>query len=256
MHLPRAASLVVTCLLALGCDEAPPEGEEDRGEWAPSGKADEIASCVDACGGKAAAGCWCDDQCKDFGDCCPDVDAACNAGADDGGDDGAAAICTLPSDGNWSCGGLTGKTTNPDRVYFATSFGCWVDDHGTAHGDAGDNCIPACTLASIGCAGMSGPQCERSINWYTADADRFGCGAKLHVTNPDNGKSAVLMAIDRGPNCRIEKKVNHWVLDISTRASMYFFGGQTAATERADLLVEVVDPSTPLGPTDAGPSCG
>jgi Somatomedin B domain len=251
--LPALLGLV----LCAACDDAPPAAAADeRGEWAPSGKSDEIASCSGACGGQSAAGCWCDDQCEGFGDCCPDLQARCGTDQPASDDDGGAATCSLPSDGAWSCGGLTGVTTNPDGIYYATSFGCWVDAQGNAHSDGGDNCLPACSLASIGCSGKTGPQCERAINWYTADADRFGCGTKLLVTNPDNGKSAVLMAIDRGPNCRIERKVDHWVLDISTRASLHFFGESTAATERADLHVEIVDPSTPLGPTTLAPQCG
>ncbi len=39
-------------------------------------------------------------------------------------------------------------------------------------------------------------------------------------------------------------------------ASIFFFGGQTSATERADVHVEIVDPSTPLGPTSLAPTCG
>ena len=155
----------------------------------------------------------------------------------------------LSTDGAWSCDSLTGSTTNASGMYYTTSFGCWVDELGDAHADAGDNCLPACSLSSIGCAGMTGPDCERMINWYVADSDRFGCGAVLRVTNPDNGKSAVLKVIDRGPSCSIERTVDHWVLDMSYRASHYLFGGPTSATERADVTVEVVASDTPLGPT-------
>jgi hypothetical protein len=175
-------------------------------------------------------------------------------GADDGGGDGGTG-CSLASDGPWACSGLTGASTNASGGYYTTSFGCWVDDNGVAHSDGGDNCIPACSLASIGCDGLSGPACERSINWYAADADRFGCGARIHVTNPDNGKSAVLMVIDRGPNCSIEGLVDFWVLDMSSRASHYLFGGPTAATEHADVQVVVVPATTPLGPTGAAATC-
>jgi len=163
--------------------------------------------------------------------------------------------CSLPSDGPWSCGGLTGNTTNPDGVYYTTSFGCWVDEYGNSHGDAGDNCLPACSLSSIGCSGMSGPACERHLNWYSADSDRFGCGTRIKVTEPDSGRSAILIAIDRGPNCTIERIVDHYVLDMSYRASYYLFGEPTSASERADVLVEVVDPSTPLGPHDGSAVC-
>lgn len=163
--------------------------------------------------------------------------------------------CTLPTDGPWSCGGLAGTTTNAAGTYYTTSFGCWVDDSGAARGDSADDCVPACSLSSIGCAGMTGPACERYLNWYAAGADRFGCGTKIKVTNPDNGRSAVLIVIDRGPSCTIERTVNHWVLDMSYRASYYLFGGPTAASERADVQVEVVDPSTPIGPHDGPAMC-
>ena len=33
--------------------------------------------CEGACGGQTAGACWCDDQCKQYGDCCPDVCEAC-----------------------------------------------------------------------------------------------------------------------------------------------------------------------------------
>jgi hypothetical protein len=155
--------------------------------------------------------------------------------------------CSLPNEGPWSCGGLTGTTNNASGGYFTTTFGCWVDSAGNNHGDAGDNCIPACSLSSIGCSGMTGPTCERFHNWYAADSDRFGCGTKIQVTNPDNGKAAVLIVIDRGPNCSIENIVDYWVLDMSAPASNHLFGGPTSASEHADVQVMVVDPSTPLG---------
>jgi hypothetical protein len=179
-----------------------------------------------------------------------------DGGTDDPTDPGpSGGQCSLPSDGPWSCGGLTGSSTNASGGYFTTSFGCWVDANGTPHSDGGDNCIPACSLASIGCSGLTGPSCERMHNWYSADSDRFGCGSKIQVTNPDNGKSAVLIVIDRGPNCSIENLVDYWVLDMSYPASNYLFGGPTSATERADVQVVVVADSTPVGPTGAAATC-
>jgi hypothetical protein len=156
----------------------------------------------------------------------------------------------------WSCGGLTGKTASPTGVYYTTSFGCWTDSSGVEHGDAGDNCVPYC-MGRPGwndlCAGLSGRECELATNWYAADSDRFGCFTRIRVENPDNGKAAVLAVIDRGPNCRIERQVSHWVLDMSYPASRYLFGGPTSARERADVRVEVVADDTPLGPTTSEP---
>jgi hypothetical protein len=36
-------------------------------------------SCENICGGQAPAGCFCDDQCEQFGDCCPDKQEECDA---------------------------------------------------------------------------------------------------------------------------------------------------------------------------------
>ena len=85
------------------------------------------------------------------------------------------------------------------------------------------------------------------MGWYAAGADRFGCGAKLRVTNVSNGKSAVVAVLDRGPACWVEDRVDHWVLDLSMPASLHLFGEQKAVTERGEVTVEEVADSTPLG---------
>jgi hypothetical protein len=158
----------------------------------------------------------------------------------------------------WSCSGTVGRIANPARVYYTTSFGCWTDSSGGEHGDPGDNCIPYCS-GRAGydelCGGLSGRDCELSVNWYAANSDRFGCMTRLKLTNPDNGLAAVVVVLDRGPACFVERRVSHWVLDVSVPTSQYLFGGQTSATERADVVVEVVDGDTPLGPVaDGDPS--
>ncbi len=178
-------------------------------------------------------------------------------GGDTGGGDTGSTTCggPLATDGPWSCDGLAGASTNAGGIYYTTSFGCWVNDGGTAHSDGGDDCNPACSASSIGCTGLSGPACERTVNWYMAGADRFGCGARVLATNPDNGRAAVLEVIDRGPSCYIERTVDSWVADLSYRASYYLFDGPTSATERADVTLEVVPSSTPLGPSSGGDVC-
>ncbi len=35
------------------------------------------ASCDGKCGGQASSGCWCDDQCSTYGDCCSDYQSVC-----------------------------------------------------------------------------------------------------------------------------------------------------------------------------------
>lgn len=152
----------------------------------------------------------------------------------------------------WSCNGTTGKTKMQNGDYVATAFGCSIGENGEQLNDAGDNCIPAClsALKSSGtCAsGMSGPECERAITWFVADRDRFGCGAKVRVTNEANGKSAVLMVIDAGPACWVENEVDTGVLDMSYRASDYLFNESVGFGDGKKVHVVEVSADTPLGP--------
>ena len=151
----------------------------------------------------------------------------------------------------WSCTGSYATTKVAGGKYYSTSFGCWVDEDGDAHSDSGDNCIPFCLSKAKAdglCAGMSGPQCEREANWYAADAGRFGCMTRLRVTSVESGKSAIVVVLDAGPACWVEKKVHAGVLDLSSRVTQYLFGGQVGLVDEAMVHVEEVSPSTPLGP--------
>jgi hypothetical protein len=163
-----------------------------------------------------------------------------------------ADVC-LSSSGSsgWSCTGTTGKTKLKTGDYYGTNFGCWTDANGVNHSDSGDNCIPQClsTLQGNGdCAGLGGPACERHINWYVADQDRFGCGAHLRVTNPSNGKSAVVEVIDGGPACWVENDAGNGIVDMSTRVAMHLFGSEVGWSDKAKIHVVEVDRSIPLGP--------
>ncbi|MEZ4366093.1 MAG: carboxypeptidase regulatory-like domain-containing protein [Kofleriaceae bacterium] len=163
----------------------------------------------------------------------------------------------------WTCDGTVGTTINPAGMYYTTSFGCWIDANGNNRGDPGDNCIPWCQSGAAQhdaadeyaalCGGMTGPQCERSVKWFAAGADRWGCASRLLVTNPDNGKAVVVAVLDRGPHCSIERRVDHWVADLSYPTSNYLFGGSTSATERADVIITEVPNDTPLGPSTGAP---
>jgi hypothetical protein len=138
-----------------------------------------------------------------------------------------------------------------DGQYYGTAFGCWTDAQGGTHQDPGDNCIPSClsqAKSSGLCAGMSGPVCEETVQWFAADAARFGCLARLKVTNPKNGKAVVVVALDYGPSCTVEKSVSHAVIDLSYPANQYLFGSAMGAVDKALVHVDEVDASTPLGP--------
>jgi hypothetical protein len=57
------------------------EGDSQRGTFQMPenvGKADSLYSCKGICGQKAPGGCYCDDLCDAYGDCCPDKAAECD----------------------------------------------------------------------------------------------------------------------------------------------------------------------------------
>jgi len=167
------------------------------------------------------------------------------------GQGSAPASCLLASATNFSCTGSYGTVPVNDGNYYLTEFGCYVDDAGV-HTDPDDNCIPACISQAIQAglcpAGSTGPQCEEAVDWYTADGARFGCLARLRVTNPANGKSLVAVALDFGPGCSGENKVSHAVLDASGRVDDYLFGGPEGSSDMALVHVVQVADTTPLGP--------
>lgn len=99
-----AAASLGACTIETSGRDGGDEGDE-RGTWQSSGKADEHATCAGACGDQAATGCWCDDACAAYGDCCPDVDAVCGGESDGddelpptgGGGDGSSLCFPGPS---------------------------------------------------------------------------------------------------------------------------------------------------------------
>lgn len=164
---------------------------------------------------------------------------------------GATDDVCLGTTDPWSCTGSYGTAAARDGDYFATTFGCWTDAQGVAHSDTGDNCIPSCLSQAQRtglCTGMTGPECENHLNWYVADGARFGCLARLKVTDVRTGRAVIAVALDYGPGCSIERRVSKAVLDTSGRVSQYLFGGEVGATERRLVHVVQVDDATPLGP--------
>jgi hypothetical protein len=166
---------------------------------------------------------------------------------------GQADVCLGPADSDsQSCGGSWGREKATDGDYYLTAFGCWVDASGNVHTDPGDNCIPSC-LSQARAAGVcdpsdDGPSCEERVTWYTADGGRFGCLARLRITNPANGMSVIAVALDFGPSCSVENSAGEEVLDASGRINRYLFGADQGWSDQALVHVVEVDPSLPLGP--------
>ncbi len=164
---------------------------------------------------------------------------------------GQPDVCMGTTD-PWVCTGSYGTKKAQNGDYDLTAFGCWKDAAGAEHTDPGDNCIPSCLAeaqaAGLCASGDTGKACEERVNWYTADAARFGCLARVRITNPANGKSVVAVALDFGPACSVESSVSKAVLDASGRVDRALFGADQGASDRALVHVVEVDESTPLGP--------
>jgi hypothetical protein len=179
--------------------------------------------------------------------------------------------------GSWSCNGT--YDTQPSCAYYITSFGC--SNANPAFGDPGDNCCSsgAQAAAAAGLCGDLKPssncsnscqssnscntwrknasgaeaanfQCEQMVNYYSTGASTFGTGARLCLSTP-NGKGVVVFAMDNGPACKVERKVNAHVLDVSPPSAQYLFGdSQPSATDKNAIWVSQMPNDTPLGPND------
>ncbi len=156
--------------------------------------------------------------------------------------------------GPWACSGVVGKTRPPDGRYWITTFGASSATSGTTCDDAEDNCIGACTGSAVKdrlcpASQVSTPAvCQRSIKWFVADQARFGCGSRVAVTNPSNGKSVVAYVLDEGPSCFVERRVSAPVLDASPAVNTYLTGSSQHGPGEVRVQAVLVPSTTPLGP--------
>lgn len=88
--------------------------------------------------------------------------------------------------------------------------------------------------------------------YYAADSQRWPCGTKLRVTNPANGRTVIVQVADAGPALWVEQAAGGMpILDASPLVSQALFGSASSGYEdHRVVVVEVADPSTPLGSSD------
>lgn len=155
----------------------------------------------------------------------------------------APSVCDGP-------GGHTSKEVPSNGLYSTSWFGCYERSDGSIYKDPYDNCEFACGPRGYCPSNQSGPECEADLKWFAAGADRYGCGGLVRVTNCENGKSVVLVTLDRGPNCNsVERKCGTPVMDMSYPAMDHLFDGHFyGGCDKKRVVVEVMPPGTPLGP--------
>jgi hypothetical protein len=180
--------------------------------------------------------------------------ASCSSAPTSGFGEQAAASNSAAVGGFPGCHGLFNTNPSPTGAYYATDFGCSSNPYFT---DPGDTCGSASCIQSgydegVCTSSMSKAECQRTVNWYSVGGKSYGCGTRLQVSNPSNGKSVVVMVLDDGPSCTVENDANFWVLDVSYPTIMYLFGSEEGWGDHARVNAEVVDSSTPLGPVGSG----
>jgi len=173
---------------------------------------------------------------------------ACSSSAERVGSS-SAAVGGFPG-----CSGSFNTQPSPSGAYYATDFGCSSNPYFTDPGDACGSaaCIQSAYEEGVCSSSQSNADCQRAVNWYSVGGASYGCGARLQVTNPANGKSVVVMVLDNGPSCTVENDADFWVLDVSYPTIMYLFGSEEGYSDHARIQVAVVGSSTPLGPTAGG----
>ncbi len=87
-------------------------------------------SCADSCGGSSPGGCWCDEHCAVFGDCCDDVCDAC----------GSLCACD-PTCNLFTCEGHCGGPS---------PAACWCDESCCDFGDCCADQAEVCNLCDPG----------------------------------------------------------------------------------------------------------
>ncbi len=131
---------------------------------------------------------------------------------------GPGATCEPCADFDFLC-----CNTPANDLYYLTSF------------DGGE---------SMACGGNAD-----GVSYYATSWVRWGCGAKLRVTNPATGACAVVEVKDAGPASWVEDSAGGPVLDASTQVCRDLFASSSCGWSDARVIEVVEVPSsTPTGP--------
>jgi hypothetical protein len=122
------------------------------------------------CGGQSPDGCFCDDECEFFGNCCSDKQLFCGGGGGSGGAAGAGGgpgfgSCLSP-DGQNFCGGFSPDGCFCDEICFEAGD-CCPDKFEVCGGQGGSG--GAAGAGGAGGAGGGGNACSGAINECAAD---------------------------------------------------------------------------------------
>ena len=152
-----------------------------------------VSSCEGYCGGQSPAGCYCDDLCSQYGDCCDDYVEIC--GGTTPGDGSCKGVCgsDQPQEGNCYCDGACEQYGDCCSDY-ATECG------GTTPAGCGDVTFEGCCSEDGGTLSycendqlQSGP-CEGGCGW-DPENNFYNCG----FTGADPSGANPLTCSGEGP---------------------------------------------------------
>jgi hypothetical protein len=153
---------------------------------------------------------------------------------------GEGEIETGPSvtriqEGLSGCHGVASSSIPASGNYYLTTFGATTDSGPT----------------SCGQNTMHG-------SWYyAASRQRYGCGSRIKITNPSNGKCVVAETSDYGPDVCVENAAGGPIIDASPLVAEHLFGHSSAGwSDHFRIHVAEVGRSTPLGPCSGSSSGG
>jgi hypothetical protein len=203
---------VLTLLFACGDQNDKRAG---RGPLAlERGKADG-ASCKGYCGKQAPAGCWCDDKCKDYGDCCLDKEAECDKTCESLG--GTCLPLTYPmgkckanetADTTAGlCGGALGQSTTccrPGPTQTCADLTCPTGYHCEMKGINGGS-VPVCIkdAATKSCKGFCGKKSPDGC-WCDSQCESYGDCCPDKQAECDSAKTCADITCSPGYHCEMK----------------------------------------------------
>jgi hypothetical protein len=115
-----AATFLIAFTVALASCQS--DAPQKRG---PVDKADLFGSCEGVCG-SSAEGCFCDEQCEDFGDCCDDYAAECSQGSECGPTEDVVAVADALADPDDACHSWVSSTFGRSVRVGGSSGSVWT----------------------------------------------------------------------------------------------------------------------------------
>jgi hypothetical protein len=160
-------AVVALCVGLPACTADAPghEGANDERAVAVTSQA-LVGSCIDHCGGLSPDGCYCDEACTSYGDCCDDYVSVC-------AESGSCA-------GN--CGGSAGS--------------CYCDDACSGYGDCCDDYVPECRRSVVRMSAGGRQTCAMMFDgglvcWGIGEYGVLGYGDVADVPSPESAPGDV-----------------------------------------------------------------